>query len=149
MEKMRLVEVSGDLFSCSTDFSLAHCVAADLRMGKGIAIKFRDSFGQVGELKRQNVQPGGVAVIKDKNSDRYIYYLVTKTLSYQKPTYGSLASSLLSMKNHMISNNVDKLAMPRIGCGLDGLTWNKVKEIINETFQNENVEIVIYNFVPK
>jgi len=34
-------EVNGDLFSCRSDYSMCHCVAADMRMGKGIAVKFR------------------------------------------------------------------------------------------------------------
>lgn len=45
--------VSGDLFTA--DCSLAHCVAADFRMGMGIAVKFKEMFGQVDYLKSQNV----------------------------------------------------------------------------------------------
>jgi hypothetical protein len=45
--------VSGDLFTA--ECSLAHCVGADFRMGMGIAVKFRDLFGQVQALKNQNV----------------------------------------------------------------------------------------------
>jgi hypothetical protein len=42
--------ISGDLFSAQC--SLVHCVGADFRMGMGIAVKFRDLFGQVDYLKR-------------------------------------------------------------------------------------------------
>ena len=45
--------VSGDLFTANC--SLAHCVAADFRMGLGIAVKFKEMFGQVDYLKNQNV----------------------------------------------------------------------------------------------
>lgn len=45
--------INGDLFQASC--SLVHCVGADFRMGMGIAVKFRDLFGQVDNLKRQNV----------------------------------------------------------------------------------------------
>jgi len=44
---------NGDLFTANC--SLAHCVGADFRMGMGIAVKFRDLFGQVDYLKQQNV----------------------------------------------------------------------------------------------
>jgi hypothetical protein len=37
----KIKEVEGDLFSAPKNVSLAHCVAADLKMGAGIAIKFR------------------------------------------------------------------------------------------------------------
>ena len=34
-------EINGDLFSADDSYSMAHCVAADMKMGKGIAVKFR------------------------------------------------------------------------------------------------------------
>jgi hypothetical protein len=34
-------EVTGDLFEAPKEFSLAHCVASDMRMGSGIAVNFR------------------------------------------------------------------------------------------------------------
>lgn len=40
--------------------------------------------------------------------------------------------------------------MPRIGCGIDGMQWPQVTEELNRTFGNENnIEIIVYNFVPK
>jgi hypothetical protein len=40
--------------------------------------------------------------------------------------------------------HIKKLAMPRIGCGLDKLDWNTVEEIIEEVFEGADIEIVIY-----
>jgi hypothetical protein len=51
---LTLKTLNGDLFSASV--SLAHCVGADFRMGMGIAVKFRDQFGQVDFLKKQKVK---------------------------------------------------------------------------------------------
>ncbi|XP_061392271.1 ADP-ribose glycohydrolase OARD1-like [Musca vetustissima] len=141
-----LKEIYGDLFSAGEDYSMAHCVAADLRMGKGIAVKFRSKFGSISLLQKQNVKPGGVAILP--HNSRYIYNLVTKETSWGKPTYQLLHSSLVSMRNHMIEHDVTKLAMPRIGCGLDGLTWHKVKDLIEEVFSNDPVSIVIFNYSP-
>lgn len=45
--------LNGDLFTASC--SLAHCVGADFRMGMGIAVQFKEKFGQVEYLKSQNV----------------------------------------------------------------------------------------------
>lgn len=49
-----LKTINGDLFNATC--SLAHCVGADFRMGAGIAIKFREIFGQVENLKSQKVR---------------------------------------------------------------------------------------------
>lgn len=96
----KLTEVEGDLFSAPKEYSLAHCVAADLGMGAGIAVKFKQIYGQLDTLHAQNVQTGGVAVLKD--NERFIYYLVTKPQSWDKPTYESLRSSLNAMREHMV-----------------------------------------------
>jgi hypothetical protein len=37
----KIKEVDGDLFEAPKEYSLAHCVAADMRMGSGIAVNFR------------------------------------------------------------------------------------------------------------
>ncbi|XP_065355804.1 ADP-ribose glycohydrolase OARD1 [Calliphora vicina] len=143
----KLTEIEGDLFSAPKEYSLAHCVAADLGMGAGIAVVFKQVYGQLDVLRSQDVQTGGVAVLKDNK--RFIYYLVTKDQSWDKPTYDSLRSSLNAMREHMRSNNVHKLAIPRIGCGIDGLEWDKVSSELNGVFSKEDLEIVVYNFVPK
>lgn len=144
-----LREINGDLFAAPKEYALGHCVAADLRMGAGIAVKFRwihisffvificielgffcrDTFKQVQQLKDQKVQTGGVAVIQHQS--RFIYYLVTKSSTYQKPTYRDLFSSLHAMKDHMViihfavaipSAHIDQILMhidlshPRTDC---------------------------------
>lgn len=91
------------------------------------------------------MKPGGVAILKDK--ERFIYNLITKEKYFNKPTYQSMSSSLEAMKTHMEKNSVKKLAIPRIGCGLDGLVWKKVKDQIGDIFQDLEVEITVYNFV--
>ncbi|KAH8415603.1 hypothetical protein KR222_006045, partial [Zaprionus bogoriensis] len=134
----KLNEVEGDLFSAPKTHSLAHCVAADLGMGAGIAVKFKEVYGQVDELRAQQACSGQVAVLKD--DERFIYYLVTKPQSWGKPTYESLQSSLEGMREHMLKNEVDKLAIPRIGCGIDGLEWDKVSAVLEQVFGKEQVE---------
>ncbi|CAD7083229.1 unnamed protein product [Hermetia illucens] len=145
--KLVLKEIEGDLFSAPKSTSLAHCVGGDMGMGGGIAVVFKKVFGRVDELLAQNIGTGGVAVLKD--NDRYIYYLVTKDYSYQKPTYESLRASLDSMRKHMVANKVNNLAIPRIGCGIDGLEWDKVKHELETVFGPEEINITVYNFVPK
>ncbi|KAH8370621.1 hypothetical protein KR093_004349, partial [Drosophila rubida] len=134
----KLNEIDGDLFSAPKTHSLAHCVGADLAMGAGIAVKFKEVYGKLDELRAQKAGSGEVAVLKD--DQRYIYYLVTKPQSWGKPTYASLQSSLEQMREHMLKNDINKLAIPRIGCGIDGLEWDKVSALLNQVFGQEQVE---------
>ncbi|XP_026462375.1 uncharacterized protein LOC113364119 [Ctenocephalides felis] len=138
---LKFSEESKDLFTVSEDYSLCHCVAEDFTMGAGIAVLFRDKFGQVAELLQQRPKTGGFAYLKDKN--RFIYYLVTKQRSTGKPRIEDLESSLTQMRDHMLENNVTKLAMPKIGCGLDRLQWHDVSRLIRKIFHNDSLDILV------
>lgn len=94
----------------------------------------------------QNVPVGGCAYLMDSKNERCIFYLVTKAISSGKPTYESLRKSLEELHINCQKFGVKKLAIPRIGCGLDKLDWDKVKNFINEVFQDAGMEIHAYNF---
>jgi O-acetyl-ADP-ribose deacetylase (regulator of RNase III) len=76
--------------------------------------------------------------------------LVTKERSGYgaKPTYESLEKSLIAMREHMVENQVKELAIPQIGCGLDGLKWDEVSERLNKVFDDTDIEITVYIYVP-
>ncbi|XP_067863422.1 ADP-ribose glycohydrolase OARD1-like isoform X2 [Heptranchias perlo] len=135
--------VTGDLFTCPEDNALAHCISEDCRMGAGIAVVFKKLFQSVKELQNQDKKIGDVAVLQMKQ--RYIYYLITKKRASHKPTYDSLQSSLQAMKQHCLKNGVTHISMPRIGCGLDKLKWNKVAVTIEEVFKNTDIIITVYS----
>jgi len=111
-------------------------------MGKGIAVTFKNKFGRVDVLRAQGKLVGDVAVLKD--GTRYIYYLITKERFFHKPTYESLTNSLVRMKEHALEHGVKQISMPRIGCGLDGLLWPRVRNIIMDVFRATDISIKIY-----
>lgn len=131
--------IKGNLFD-SKD-SLAHCVSEDLCMGAGIALQFRQKIKRVSELIEQKKKTGDVAVLKEEK--RFIYYLITKDKYYQKPSYDSLKSSLIKMREHMDKNNIKSLSIPKIGCGLDKLDWDKVLDIIKEILWSIDISVYI------
>jgi len=137
-----LKEVRGDLFSAPSKESLCHCISRDYKLGKGIAKLFRDKFGRIDELKESDARVGGLAVLKD--GKRYIYNLVTKEKYSDKPSYESLRKSLEEMKVHCLAHGVESISMPRIGCGLDSLSWPAVRTLIKNVFQLETVRITVY-----
>ncbi|XP_060701159.1 ADP-ribose glycohydrolase OARD1-like [Hemiscyllium ocellatum] len=135
--------VTGDLFKCPEEETLAHCISEDIRMGAGIAVVFKQKFQSVEELLSQKKKVGDVAVLKTKQ--RYVYYLITKKAAYQKPTYENLQSSLEAMKKHCLKHGVSRISMPRIGCGLDQLKWERVSKIIQEVFKDTDIIITVYS----
>ncbi|XP_023669172.1 ADP-ribose glycohydrolase OARD1 isoform X2 [Paramormyrops kingsleyae] len=135
--------LKGNLFSCPPQEALAHCISEDCRMGAGIAVLFKKQFGGVSDLKAQNKKTGDCAVLRRHN--RFVYYLITKKKASQKPTYESLKQSLVAMKTHCWENSVASISIPRIGCGLDRLSWEKVSVIIEEVFRDSNIRITVYS----
>mmetsp|Transcript_9967 Transcript_9967/g.15157 ORF Transcript_9967/g.15157 Transcript_9967/m.15157 type:complete len:187 (-) Transcript_9967:28-588(-) len=140
MFRFRLIK--GDLFTSPESSSLCHCISRDLGMGKGIAKVFKSKFGGLDTLRQQKANVGECAVLMRQN--RYVYYLITKEKYWHKPTYESLTASLEYMKNHAVIYNVDEISMPKIGCGLDRLQWDKVERIIIKIFQATNIKISVY-----
>lgn len=141
-QKFQLLDARGDLFTCPATECLAHCVSKDLRMGKGIAVIFKNKFRGVDELKRQGKDVGDVAVLK--RDERFIYYLITKPHVYDKPTYDTLRASLEAMKSHCKEHHVTNVSMPQIGCGLDKLEWDKVSDVLKEVFGDTAITITVY-----
>ena len=131
------------MFAALTSVSLAHCISADCKLGAGIAKIFRRKFGRIDQLKSTNAMVGEVAPLLVNN--RFVYNLVTKEHFWEKPTYESLKNSLIGMKDHAMQHNVIEICMPRIGCGLDRLEWNKVKSILEEVFGNGSIVITVYS----
>jgi O-acetyl-ADP-ribose deacetylase (regulator of RNase III) len=140
-------EETMDLFSVSDDYYLAHCISADFGMGKGIVVEFNKRFDM--KRKLQSKYPDYVNEWHHNNwcgdciLEGRVLNLVTKERYFYKPTYDSLRSALLVCRLECNYNNIKKIAMPIIGCGLDKLQWDKVSEIIKEVFQDSDIEILV------
>ncbi|RUS30678.1 hypothetical protein BC938DRAFT_479088 [Jimgerdemannia flammicorona] len=140
-------ELQGDLFSSPdpTD-ALAHCVSEDLHMGKGIAVPFKELFGQVDHLRSQRCGPGQVAylTVPDTDPPRRIFYMITKRRYYDKPTRVDFTSSLRDLRRLCEELGVTTLAIPRIGSGLDRLPKAWVDRQIRDVFEGWDGRIRMY-----
>ncbi|KAG5885256.1 hypothetical protein JTB14_025953 [Gonioctena quinquepunctata] len=47
------------------------------------------------------------------------------------------------MKKKIVENKVTKLAIPNIGCGLDKMNWNTVKNMITYIFNDVEIDNII------
>ena len=146
---MTIKEEKRDLFKVEEDYYLAHCISADLGMGAGIAAQFNRHFNMKKRLKI--MYPQGVCdyygwINTAVKVDR-VFNLIAKERYWHKPTLGTLETALTSMKDQLIKDNGSsgriKLAMPLIGCGLDGLVWSDVKPVIAKVFEDVDIEILI------
>lgn len=137
-------------------FAVAHCIAADLCWGGGVApIINREMFdaekycrykcstnpdGVVNELRVGEILAVNGTGMKRKN---VLVNLITKLRSPYKPTYESLTDALHSLRNYAVMHGITKIYMPKIGCGIDMLNWDVVQEIIKGVFYDTPIDIII------
>ncbi|KAJ8934486.1 hypothetical protein NQ318_016488 [Aromia moschata] len=140
-----------DLFQAPADFCLAHCVAADLRMSRGIALTFKKAFGQLEELRRQRPEVGRVLqiTVAEQEKERSVFYLVTKQLSHHKPTYQTVWDTLVELRDVLLSQNISSLAIPKIASGLDGLDWRVIRSMLEVLFRFTEIEILVCCYNPR
>ncbi|CAG8445898.1 5388_t:CDS:1 [Diversispora eburnea] len=141
--EFNLIECRGDLFvDASQNSSLAHCVSADFRMGKGIASVFKEKFQGVEELLSQKKGVGEVAFLR--RNDRYIFYIITKEKYFQKPTRRNFENSLYYLKELCEELGVKVLSAPKIGTGLDKLPPEFVRKTILKVFDGCDLNMTIF-----
>lgn len=136
-----------DLFSVPNDYYLAHCISADYALGAGIAVEFNKRFDMRRKLHKIWPDCWTYMISHDLDGDCLlidnVLNLITKEKYYHKPTYYTMHQALYMMKVVCEYNNIKKVAMPLIGCGLDKLKWDKVSQIIKDIFADTDIEILV------
>lgn len=124
------------------EYSLAHCISADLKMSKGIALSVKETFGDATPiLSRSNPKVCDVIPIQFPN--KLIYYLVTKNKYNQTPKIEDIKLTIKNLKACMDNHNDRNLSIPLLACGLDKHNWSDIKSIILNEFQNTNKQILV------
>lgn len=134
-----------DLFTVPQGYYLAHCISGDYALGAGIAKQFVENYNMRFKLHKNYPIPDGEkfanvgqALLVDN-----VFNLVTKARVFHKPTYESLYDTLLDMRVQCENLDVSRLAVPLLGCGLDRLNWEQVKDVIEDVFDSSDIEILV------
>ena len=136
VELMILTELHGNLFEHIGVRTPVHCISQDCKMGAGIAPLMKSTFNLWGLYSKVKECPSCVYY-------NGVFNLITKKNYYDKPTYDTLERALASMKNYILVFNIQKLIMPKIGCGLDRLQWPRVREMLENIFRDTNIDILV------
>lgn len=134
---MKLVKADLLLYILHTpnDF-VVHCISNDWALGKGIAHSLDYKYHV--KSKPRNETKVGECYIDNYNGVN-IANLITKEKYWQKPTYETLKKTLFDLRGKIPFGS--KLVMPKIGCGLDRLDWNEVKDIIRIYLKEYDVTV--------
>jgi len=118
--KINLIkEIQLNIFELSNDYSIAHCISADLKMSKGIALDIKKkTYGDATNiLSKLNPQVG--QVIPTRINNKLIYHLITKEKFYHKPTIYTIKIALANLKTCMILNKNFNSSILKLASVLD------------------------------
>ena len=114
-------------------------------MRKGIVAEVVENFPFLRNFALQfSFQTGTIFVYWHKESQCFIYDLVTKVKCSDKPNPPDVANAIEAMREHALSNNVKVIAMPRLASGLDGLPWNEIQTMLLDSFWDSGIQIQVY-----
>ncbi len=149
---MTIEYVSGDIFVNRYKVrALAHGCNCQGSMGAGIAKRFKEHYPQMFEEyhRRCKAEPrefnlGDSFLWKEK--DRvWVFNLGTQEHYWRaRATYEAIETAFGNMRRQADEERVRTIAMPRIGAGYGGLSWKKVRSIIERIFQDWSGTLYIY-----
>ena len=142
---MIIREEKRDLFTVPQGYYLAHCISGDYALGAGIAKQFVEVYNMRFKLHKNFPIPDGEksANVGEALLVDNVFNLVTKARCFHKPTYDTLYDTLVDMRDQCEDLDITKLAIPYIGCGLDRLEWDYVKDVIEDVFEDTDIEILV------
>jgi putative acetyltransferase len=140
--------VSGDLFDNSYDAqAFAHGCNCQGSMGAGIARTFRARYPEMyeGYRRRCKAEPRqfnlGDCWLWKSDARPWIFNLGTQEGYWRsRSSYEAIDTALRRMYEQADGEGITSIAMPRIGVGYGGLSWKKVRAIIESVFGDEPIE---------
>jgi O-acetyl-ADP-ribose deacetylase (regulator of RNase III)/catechol 2,3-dioxygenase-like lactoylglutathione lyase family enzyme len=154
---MSIEFVSGDLFANAHGVeAFAHGCNCEGSMGAGIAKGFRDRYPEMYEQYRARCKAEprqfnlGDAWLWRAKGQPAVFNLGTQERYWHaRASYEAVAQALAKMRELADTEAIRSIAMPRIGVGYGGLSWKKVRAIVEKVFAEWSGRLVVYEeFVP-
>jgi O-acetyl-ADP-ribose deacetylase (regulator of RNase III) len=149
---MPIAFVSGDLFVNRFQArALAHGCNCQGSMGAGIATGFRDRYPAMhAEYHRRcKAEPRafnlGDAWLWKANDQPWVFNLATQEGVWRaRATYEAIEAALRSMRQQAEREGITTIAVPRIGAGYGGLSWKKVRAVVEKVFADWSGTLYVY-----
>lgn len=140
-----MLEFSGNLFNTNAP-AIGHGVNIKGLMGAGIAVQFARLWPEMhrqyrGLCGKNILNPGEAFVYHTPTLT--IYNIASQDLPGRHARLDWLSEGVDATLSHAKGAGYDRVALPRIGCGIGGLNWDDVKPVIEgwEVAHGVNVEV--------
>lgn len=141
----------GDILKANAEalVNTVNCVGI---MGRGIALQFRKKFPENYEVYRQICDTGklkvGMMMVYDLHrlmNPRFIINFPTKRHWKGKSHIEDIESGLKALIEEVRAHGIRSIAIPPLGCGLGGLDWKDVRQLIEKAFREvPDVQVLLY-----
>lgn len=141
----------GDILQADVEavVNTVNCVGV---MGRGIALQFRKKYPDnftvyKAACDRGDVQPGRMLIVdlRRLQSPRFVVNFPTKRHWKGQSRLEDVRTGLTALVEEVRQRSIKSLAIPPLGCGLGGLSWNQVRPLIEDAFAGlPEVRVVIY-----
>ena len=154
---MPILFVSGDLFdNKQAAQAFAHGCNCQGSMGAGIARAFRARYPEMYEAYRSRCKARprqfnlGDCWLWKAEDQPWVFNLATQEgYGRTRASYEAIEAALRGMRKQADAEGITSIAMPRIGVGYGGLSWTKVRAIVESVFGDWPGTLVVYEeFVP-
>ena|SRR5438128_2588784 len=149
---MAISFVTGDLFANRFQVqAFAHGCNCQGSMGAGIAKTFRARYPAMYEAYRAKclAQPHefnlGDSFLWEEPDQPWVFNLATQEHYWRgRASYEAIETALRAMQQQADTEHVQSIAIPRIGAGYGGLSWKKVRAIIEQVFGDWQGRLYVY-----
>ena len=138
-------EHTGNLFDSDAK-ALGHGVNTEGRMGAGIAVAFRNADPDMYEAYRQECWSGRLRVgaMFAYPGPRWVYNIASQDLPGAHARLDWLDTGVRAALAHARNHAVESLALPRIGCGIGGLSWDEVSTVLARAAARSGVKLEVW-----
>jgi O-acetyl-ADP-ribose deacetylase (regulator of RNase III) len=140
-------EHKGDLFTTDAP-ALAHGVNCVGAMGAGIAKEFRDKYPDMYAGYRKictaNALRPGEIFMWDNGRQPAVFNIASQRQTGADARYHWLIAGMCNMAVEMCYLGLDRVAMPKIGCGIGGLVWGSVFPWVAVVAKDYNIHIEVW-----
>lgn len=142
--------IKGNLLQAETQ-ALVNTVNTVGVMGKGIALQFKERFKQnfkeyAAACKNGDIAIGKLFVVTENSLEgqKIIVNFPTKTDWFKKSQYNYIEEGLKDLVGVINKYDIKSIALPPLGCGNGGLSWNKVRPLIEKYLGELSIDIIVY-----
>jgi ribA/ribD-fused uncharacterized protein len=149
--------ISGDLFDNEHHAqAFVHGCNCQGSMGAGIAKSFRARYPAMYEEYRRRCEAEprqfnlGDCWLWKADDQPWVFDLGTQEGYWRsRASYEAIETALREMRRQADAEGITSIAMPRIGVGYGGLSWKKVRAIIEAVFGDGDGSLIVYEeYVP-